>query len=1274
MIGKNFIFLFLVAGFQILGNTYNVLWEGVANEIIAPNISIAKPYFKNAFYFEAKSTVPYFVISQKIPNNRKIKDVKLKYPNYKNSISDYSNIVNQQEVVSSKLEWKIISSRGEKRLEVYVPAFQMSAGSVKQLMSFEIEIESENTISNKELISTKSNITSPFASGNWYKLEVSSDAIYEISYQDLESYGISPSSINPRNIQIWGDGKGILSEEILVNENLSIQEIPIEVTGENDGSFDSNDKIIFFGKGPNDISYDETNEFVNYEINPYDNTSSYFLTIGNTAGERIQSHGSYIADGTVNNRIEIHHQENNTINLIKTGRRYFGDYFDITTSRSYSFNLSSLAAGSSTKFKAVAAVRSFVSTGNQFTLRVNGSTLGSESAPAVPPGYTNIYAQVLTLTEEGNYSGNTNLELQYSKPSASSIAWLDYITINQPTPLTFSSGSYLFFNPIEASSFSISKYQIASSQSIQIWDVTNGAEPKKCLVEFSNNSTSFSLPSDSLKIFVAHNYNDLKRPSFSGKLQNIDLAELIDKKYIVITPSAFLSAAQDLSEFHSITDGYSTGVVKLNDIYNLFGSGKSDITAIRNFIRYLYENSTSTENKLKYVMLMGDGSYDYDRGNYVPTYQSVNSLSPISSFASDDYFGIIEPGEKILNNSKVDIAIGRFPAKSLSEANTFVNKVKEYVKSSSFSTVGEYQIPQNFGDWKNRLFFVADDGNDADNYTSAHLNETELLLNNIELNDSSMNKKKVYMDAYPKEPSAGGGRYPIVEEEIEQEIHNGALVVSYIGHGGEAGWADERILKVSDINNWSNKYKLPLFLTATCEFSRFDDPDRVSAGEYVITNPAGGAIAMLTTVRLVFGGNNNNIGFSNNFFDAIFTPVNGEYGTLGDALLQAKVVSPIGSAYNSRKFALLGDPGIKLGIPELKVTTTAITDFNGAPLDTIRANSRIRITGQVQDLEDNPTNFNGIIYHTVYDKESQKTTLDNNNKGSTTTFGSRENILFKGKSSVSNGQFSFDFIVPKDINYSFGNGKISYYAANTEQDGNGHYFDFIVGGTDSSGNNDNTPPSIELYLNDTSFVNGGLTNDQPLLIAYLEDDFGINTSGAGIGRNITITIDNDYANSIVINDAYEADLNSFNSGSIQHQLSTLSTGEHQLTLKVWDVNNNSTEKTIYFEVKNSEDIKLGRVFNYPNPFTTFTEFHFEHNQYEDNLEVLIKIFTISGKVVKSIKTNVPGNQNLPLNAISWNGKDSFGDTLGNGVYLYEITIRNSNGDTDKKIEKLVLLN
>ena len=343
-------------------------------------------------------------------------------------------------------------------------------------------------------------------------------------------------------------------------------------------------------------------------------------------------------------------------------------------------------------------------------------------------------------------------------------------------------------------------------------------------------------------------------------------------------------------------------------------------------------------------------------------------------------------------------------------------------------------------------------------------------------------------------------------------------------------------------------------------------------------------------------------------------------------------------------------------------------------MDTIGSGSRVRVAGSIKDLSGAPVNFNGILFHTVFDKSVTKTTLDNNNRERNVDFQTRESILFRGKSTVVNGQFNFSFIVPRDIDYSFGKGKISYYLANENEEGNGHFFNFYVGGTDSSASNDNAPPVIDLFLNDTTFVEGGLTNDEPLLIAFISDNFGINTSGAGIGRNITVTIDDDYANSVVINDAYEANLNSYNSGSIEYQLNQLSPGQHKLTLKVWDVNNNSSEKSITFEVKSSEEIKLGRVFNYPNPFSTSTNFHFEHNQYVEQIDVFIKIFTISGKVVKTLEKSIPGNQNLPLNSIAWDGKDEFGDDLGRGVYLYEITIRNPEGKTDKKIEKLVLLN
>jgi len=507
-------------------------------------------------------------------------------------------------------------------------------------------------------------------------------------------------------------------------------------------------------------------------------------------------------------------------------------------------------------------------------------------------------------------------------------------------------------------------------------------------------------------------------------------------------------------------------------------------------------------------------------------------------------------------------------------------------------------------------------------------------------------------------------------------MDKGALIVDYIGHGSESGLAHERILGISDIKRWSNIDRMPLFMTATCEFSRFDDYKNVSAGEWVFLNEKGGGIALFTTTRLVFSSGNRRL--NTEFYKYVFeNDENGNRYRLGDILRLTK--NSTGSDTNKLNFTLLGDPALKLSYPEFSIKTLTV---NGKPVDqeadTLKAFSHVTVTGYIEDNSGNKLeNFNGIVYPTVYDKYTKTSTLRNDG-GSVLEFDVMNSVIYKGKASISNGDFSYSFIVPKDISYNYGYGKLSYYADNGENDAAGMDDRLIIGGSLESAGSDNEGPVIELYMNDSSFVFGGMTNESPVLVAYVSDINGINTTGNGIGHDITAILDDDNKNTFVLNDYYEAELNSYRSGVVKFPLSDLEPGSHQLKFKIWDAYNNSSEDYIEFFVRESEELIIDHLYNYPNPFTTKTSFYFEHNRANEDLDVLIQVFTLSGKLVKSIEflsalgTQV-NNDSFRVGPVDWDGLDEYGDSIGRGTYIYMIKVRDQQGNIAEEFQRLVIL-
>ena len=589
--------------------------------------------------------------------------------------------------------------------------------------------------------------------------------------------------------------------------------------------------------------------------------------------------------------------------------------------------------------------------------------------------------------------------------------------------------------------------------------------------------------------------------------------------------------------------------------------------------------------------------------------------------------------------------------------------------------IRHYHTPATLNNWRNTICFIADDEDG-----NLHLTQADgVAVNTVQANYKDYDIDKIYLDAYNQESTPGGQRYPDATDAINNRVEKGALIINYTGHGGELGWAHERVLENADINSWENYDALPLFVTATCEFSRYDDPARTAAGEFVYLNPTGGAIAMLTTTRVVTSG--SNLTLTTNFYKNAFEPINGEMPRLGDLFMKTKNASIGGSfqAANTRKFALLGDPAMRLAYPEHVVMTDSINQQAvGGTSDTLKALSKVTITGHIENTSGvKLTTFNGTVYPTVFDKAVSVTTLANDPTSSEKSFKVQKNALFRGKSSVVNGEFSFTFVVPKDIAYQPGLGRISYYAENGITDANGPYEDFIIGGTSSNIESDIAGPQVRLYMNDSNFVDGGLTDENPTLLAFIFDEHGINTTGNGIGHDIVAVLDGETDNPFVLNDNYEADRDNYKSGSVTYPFTDLKEGPHELSFKVWDVYNNSTQVFADFIVARSAELALSHVLNYPNPFTTYTEFWFEHNKPGEQLDVQIQVFTVSGRLIKTINADIITQGFRPdpgeWTDLQWDGKDDFGDDIGRGVYVYHLQVRSSSGDYADQYEKLVIL-
>ncbi len=1115
--------------------------------------------------------------------------------------------------------------------------------------------------------------TSILATGKWFKIAIYQDGVYRLNYEDITGMGFA----NPAEVRIYGNGGAMVP---LMNADFRYDDLlenPIYMNKGSDGIFNQGDYLLFCGKGPVTWSFNQESGLFEHQLNSYSTAAYYFITTG--TGEGLTISDASPASGPpvieVNDFNDYGYHELNKYNFLKSGRQWFGeriDYSDYDTA----FTLTGLVSASPVKLKSNVVSRSASS--KTFVFTNNGSAIGSINLTGVIlNNTTGVYANQKSGVFDFYVSGDQiNLNIAYNKTASSDEGFLDYLAFNVRRRLALTDNVLYFRDITNAGAGIIAKYHIAnSSQETQIWDITDRFNIQRIPSQLIGSILEFSDSTNVLKEYVALNISaafpkpDISASEGIGLIENQNLHAAGPHQMLIVTHPLFKAAADSIAEFHRQKDHLSVFVATTEQVYNEFSSGARDVSAIRDFAKMIYDRATNDQDRLRYLLLVGDGSYNNlskasGNSNYILTYQSESSLNASTSYVSDDFYGFMdddEGGSEVMEAYMLDLGVGRLPVKTAEEAMAVYRKIKNY------------NTDKNRKDWRNNILFAGDDEDG-----NLHMTQANSLADWVDENYPMFAVKKVLLDAYKQESSSTGARYPDVNRIISDNLRKGLLIFNYTGHGGEIGLAAEHILMTEDLIGLTNSDNLPLFVTATCEFSRFDDltddegvlSENTSAGESSLLNADGGSIALFTTTRIVYSDRNHYL--NTKFYNVVFQrDEEGNFFRLGDIVRMTKDSS--GIHRNKLNFILLGDPALTLAIPKFSVHTDSLNGISvNEPLDTLTAFSRVRISGHLEDAGHNLlSNYNGIIYPSVYDKNQEVTTLANDG-GETMQFKTRENLIYKGKASIINGRFSFDFVVPKDITYSFGKGKVVYYTQDASDDANGSFSEFIIGGTSPAALPDNSGPEISLFLNDEYFNNQGITNPNPVIYARILDESGINTVGNGIGHDITGIIDGNVTDPVVLNEYFEADLDDYTSGSLKYPMAELSEGWHSLKVKVWDVFNNSSDATIEFKVISGEDIIIANASNYPNPAHDRTWFIFEHNKPGDELQVTISIFDMGGRNIAVLEETLitSGFSSTPL---EWDLRDKNGNVLRQGIYPYRMRIKDSDGSFTESYQKLIVI-
>ncbi|MFD0989948.1 type IX secretion system sortase PorU [Mariniflexile jejuense] len=1228
-----------------------------------------------------------------------------------------SSIINEQSVTISNVSYTSITQNDLKDLDVTTipsqlkfslknsiardkqfavfklsPIIKDANGLYKKVTSFEINyttgVNGNRISSTTKASKTAAVSNSVLSTGEWYRFYVDTTGVFKLSKSFLQRLGVKVNNVDPRTIKLYGNGGRMIPYSNAVPYPFDVEENAIKFVGEEDGVFNNDDYILFYAEGPKGYNVES-----NTNINCYTDKTYYYINVGSGNGKRIQNFAqpSGPIDMTITTYEDYKFHEIDDYNIAFLGRRWFGNRFDVTTNKTFTFDFPDLVTTIPVRLKVYVAAASSTSTSMQ--LLVNGTSITNLTiSGASSPNLAGESAYNNTVSVN---SSKIVVGLNYNKlGNPSALGYLDYISIEATRALNFNKKQFQFKNSAVASASGIGQYIISNaSQVSEIWDVTDIYNVSNTLNSNASANLSFTANMGVLKNYVAVTPQDYFEPKYDSKTsisnQNIkgtvflnSQGQFQDVDYIIVAPDNMLIQAERLAQINRTQYNLNVKVYGLNEIYNEFSTGNQDVGAIRNLVKYVYDNASSPDKKIKYLCLFGDGSFDYknripNNTNIVPSWHSYSSFNLTSSFVSDDFYGMMDTNEGTMGfNDKLDIAVGRILADTPQRAKELVDKIELYYNKESF------------GSWRNNFVVVSDD---VDQDWEGILQETTDNVGNlVTQNKPFMNVIKIHTDAYKQETSAGGNRYPQVSTELVNSINNGALVVNYFGHGGEDGLAQERIFLKPDIEALRNFYKFNCFVTVTCEFTKFDNPYRETAGEFTYWNKQAGAIGLITTTRQIFVS--FAITFNNLLGQYLFsysnddTYSNYEYPSMAEALRLTKNNPAIASQSQNKLIFFIGDPAMKLAFPKPNIQLTKINDVPIAQsTDTLKALGYVKLAGEVTDLSGNLlTNYNGKLSVTIYDKDIDRETLANdgtrlNDQVVKLNFKTLGEIIFRGQASVKNGLFEFDFVVPKDISIPVGFGKVSFYSksdASLEDQTGASVNTVRIGGLNNNAEEDNIGPVITLYMNDENFVSGGITNESPTLLAKLEDLNGINTA-SGIGHDIVAILDGDETNPFILNDYYQTEVDDYKKGVVSFPFRDLAPGLHTLTLKAWDVYNNSSIAEIQFIVYDKDEVLvINNVLNYPNPFVNYTEFWFNHNS-SAPLNVSIQIFTVSGKLVKTLNGQTTGGL-VTTSSLSrdivWDGRDDFGDKIGKGVYIYKLTVQSELLNKKvEKIEKLVIL-
>ena len=1305
---KSTILLFSLFNSYILSaQNYNIEWEKDRELAYSNGQKMMIPFFKNKDQFSLNEFYqPEFTTT--LNQNLDYVDINVVDETLLNT-NDLLNL-NFQNLISDKINYSIQNTRNNTTLKL-VPYYKKN-NQYYRINQF--NLVEKNNISKQNRSVRNLNRESVLKTGRWYKIKVKKTGVFKLSKDFFTKNGIPTSGYDLSKLKIYGNGSGRLMENLNEFRYDNLQEIPIDFRGSSDNSFDNNDYVLFYAKGPHQFYRNSNTTLADtfLRFNTYDDYSYYFITLDGNNGKRIEKRDFSGVPTQIYNEVDQYDfHKIDSININQMGRTWVGNPLNSGTSFTKNLNSNPLSLGQKSFLKYSVVGKN--ATNTRFDISVNNSLVSSNN---FNPSQLNIlFEERKGQLEIQNSQANFSLDVKYNNNSnPSGLAFINYLELKYKQPLNYSNNQFSFriFNNLNNNV--LHGFNLSNSSDVNVWNVSDISDVfqinlRNSIAPFQSNNPIFQ------NEFVAfkddHSYTEVE---YSGVVTNQDIRSFTDINLVIVVHPSLKQEAVRLANFRERYNQIKVAVVTTDEIYNEFSSGSKDPIAIRDYFKFLKDSG----NPLEYAILFGSTTYDpknriSNKSNFIPSFYSLNSTEIDYTSTTDDYFAMLSVdrianefgnGEYLYSAAGIDIAIGRLAASNISEAREMVDKIISYYE----------KLPNRantFGDWRTNIVAVSDDPEYKPYYDPNNSNLDDLVLDvNTPKYDkfidatflSNENKiytvNKQYIDSYTPEQTSAGLRYPIVNRNIINSIERGSNFLIYYGHGGPRSWAQERIItgeELEGLRNFTNTIsRVPIVATITCDFTTWDLPQYNSAGEMLLKNSNGGALSMITTNRPIsttFGEE-----FNGKLLNELFYKVGNQNQTTGKALVNVKkTYSPNSSEH--AKVSLLGDPMVEVARPrqQIKINNFKVNNVD-VDINTyqVKALDFIEIDGEVmQNNNSTDTQFNGKLQGLLFEKPYVNSLKDNKNfiKPNYYQFTEEYKTIFKATTSVEKGKFNLKTYLPKDINYEVDFRKLTLYA-HTDNNDAASTDKIKLGGLNENGLNDNQPPQGKLYLNNIHFANGGISNPKPHLIACLTDDFGINSSGYSIGHDIVATIDGKVQESVVLNEYFTSgdgdqcvnkSLQDYQKGQVSFQLNNLELGQHTIELKFWDINNNSNTASLDFVVMEDGDnkLKINKLLNWPNPFTNNTFFHFEHNC-DSDLEVMVQIFTVAGRIVKTIRQTVsaePFREGFRTGkyAIEWDGLDDFGDKIGKGTYIYKVNVKGISSNTcngsASAVERLVIL-